>query len=72
VGRIILTAEIIIAILLVITVLLQQQGTGTGLTFGTGESNFYRSRRGIEKFLYLITIILAVLFALGALLSIIF
>jgi len=71
VGRILLTTEIILAVLLVASILLQHQGAGTGLTFGSGDSNFYRSRRGIEKVLFIFTIVLAVLFALTALLDVI-
>ena len=48
--------QIILSILLVVAVLLQHRGTGLGGAFG-GESNVYRSKRGIEKFLYYATII---------------
>lgn len=54
-------AQIIITILLITTILLQQRGTTLGGAFG-GESAVYHSRRGIEKYLYWATIILAILF----------
>ena len=54
--------EIIIAILLIAVILIQQRGTGLGGVFG-GEGNVYVARRGIEKSLFIITIIFAVLFA---------
>lgn len=63
--------QIILAILLVIAILLQHRGTGLGGAFG-GEGNVYRSRRGIEKTLYTITIVLAVLFVVSAILNIIY
>lgn len=63
--------QIIFAILLTIFVLLQQRGSGLGMAFG-GEGNVYRSRRGIEKFLFNGTIVLAVLFCLAALTTVFF
>ncbi|MFA6423606.1 MAG: preprotein translocase subunit SecG [Patescibacteria group bacterium] len=53
--------QIILSILLIISVLMQQRGTGLGGIFG-GEGNVYRSRRGVEKFLFYLTIVLAILF----------
>ncbi|MFA7253960.1 MAG: preprotein translocase subunit SecG [Patescibacteria group bacterium] len=58
--------QIIFAILLTLFVLLQQRGSGLGMAFG-GEGNVYRSRRGIEKFLFYATIAVAVLFCASAL-----
>ncbi|MEE2701245.1 MAG: preprotein translocase subunit SecG [Chloroflexota bacterium] len=55
-------AEIIIAIMLIVVVLAQVRGQGTGM-FGSAQSTF-RTRRGIELTLYRFTIILGVLFAL--------
>ena len=60
--------QIILSILLVTTILLQQRGTGLGGAFG-GESNIYRSKRGIEKFLFWTTIVLAVLFGIAAIVN---
>lgn len=53
--------QIILASLLIISILLQHRGTSLGGAFG-GEGNVYRSRRGAEKFLFYLTIVLAVLF----------
>jgi len=53
--------QIVIAVLLMISILLQHRGTSLGGAFG-GEGNVYRSRRGAEKFLFYSTIVLAVLF----------
>lgn len=63
--------QIVLAILLMIAILLQQRSSGLGLAFG-GEGNVYRSRRGIEKTLYLATIVMATLFALVALATVFF
>lgn len=54
--------QIVIATLLVIAVLLQQRGTALGSAFGQGVNEFYGVRRGLEKKLYWITIILAAIF----------
>jgi len=55
--------------LLITLILMQQRGSGLGAAFG-GEGNIYRSRRGIEKFLFYGTILIAFLFCLTAVLSV--
>ena len=52
--------ELIISIALIASILLQHRGTGLGGAFA-GEANVYRSKRGIEKFLFNSTIALAIL-----------
>jgi preprotein translocase subunit SecG len=61
-------AQIIIAIFLIISVLLQQRGTALGSAFG-GEGGFYSTRRGIQKNLFWATIIFGILFIVLALLN---
>jgi len=57
--------QIIISILLIICVLVQQRGSGLSGVFGGGGEN-YHTKRGLEKYIFIATIILAVLFiALG-------
>ena len=63
-------AQGILAVALIAAILLQQRGTGLGGAFG-GEVTAYRSRRGIERTLFRLTILLAVLFVLFSLLSLI-
>jgi preprotein translocase subunit SecG len=58
----------ILAVALVTAILLQQRGTGLGGAFG-GEVTAYRSRRGIERTLFRLTIVLAVLFVIFSLLN---
>ncbi|KKS42462.1 preprotein translocase subunit SecG [Candidatus Kuenenbacteria bacterium RIFCSPHIGHO2_12_FULL_42_14] len=53
--------QIVIAILLIITILLQNRGSGLGSAFG-GEGNIYMAKRGAEKFIFFATIALAVAF----------
>ena len=52
---------IIVAILLVISILLQQRGSGLGAAFG-GEGNVYLIKRGAEKIIFYASIILSILF----------
>lgn len=63
--------QIIIAILLSIAILLQQRGAGLGAAFG-GEGNIYRTKRGLEKGLFIATIILAACFLIVALLNVLY
>jgi preprotein translocase subunit SecG len=54
-------SQIAVAVLLLSAILLQSRGTGLGGTFG-GEGNVYRTKRGIEKTLFVTTIVLSVVF----------
>jgi protein translocase SecG subunit len=60
-------AEIILSLLLIIGIVLQQRGAGLGGAFGGDNfaSTFYK-RRGAEKFLWHVTIIVAFLFVASA------
>ena len=49
------------AIGLVAAILLQQKGSGLSAAFG-GEGNVYRTKRGVEKWLFVSTIVLGILF----------
>jgi len=62
-DKILNISQIILAIILIASILLQHRGTSLGGAFGGGsEGNMYRSRRGFEKFLFYLTITVAVLF----------
>jgi preprotein translocase subunit SecG len=63
--------QIILAVLMVIAILLQQRGTGLSSAFG-GEGNVYRTKRGLEKIIFIATIILAIAFLATAFLNVIF
>jgi len=54
-------AQIVIGVLLIVLVLLQQRGGGMGVLGGIS-SQFYGSRRGLEKTIFIFTIILGGLF----------
>lgn len=63
-------AQIIIAILLIGAILLQQRDGGLSQVFG-GSAGPYHTRRGVERSIFIATIILAILFLAGAALNII-
>lgn len=56
--------QVVSAIILIVTVLLQQKDSGLSAVFGGG-SSFYQTRRGAEKFVFYITIISALVFFLA-------
>jgi len=64
-------AQIIVAILLIIFILLQQRGTALGSLFGGGETGVYSTRRGIQKKLFWAAIVFGTLFLVLALLNLI-
>lgn len=59
--NVILVVQVLIAAGLVVSILLQSQGTGLGTSFG-GSSEQFRSKRGVEKLLFRATIVLTALF----------
>ena len=63
-------SEIIIAIVLIVIILMQVRGQGSGV-FGSGQASF-RTRRGLERTLFQFTIVLAATFVLIALISFMF
>jgi preprotein translocase subunit SecG len=65
-----LIAQMVISGALVAAILLQARGAGLSATFG-GESTAYRSRRGLERTLFRLTIGLAAVFVLISLISVI-
>lgn len=58
--------EFAVAAMLISSVLLQNRGTGLGGVFAS-EANVYRSKRGVEKFLFNSTIALATILIVGLL-----
>lgn len=60
--------QLILAIIIISVILLQAKGTGLGTAFG-GQSNSYHSKRGIEKVIFSLTIILTILFVIIALIN---
>ncbi|MDP2830569.1 MAG: preprotein translocase subunit SecG [bacterium] len=69
--KIIQIVQLTIAVLLIAAILLQNRGAGLSSIFG-GSGNVYQTKRGIEKILFIATIVLAVLFFLISFASIIY
>ncbi len=63
-------AQIILAILLIVVILLQQKSAGLGGIFG-GSGNIYSTKRGIDKILFYVTVVLTAVFSALALLRLI-
>lgn len=66
--NIIIVIQIVISILLAGSILLQSRGTGLGSTFGGGTEQ-YRSKRGFERLLFRLTIVLISLFFITSVLN---
>jgi preprotein translocase subunit SecG len=60
--------QIVLAVALILVILLQVRGGGLGGIFGQPDT-VYRTRRGIEKSMFQLTIVLVVLFVAVALIS---
>lgn len=72
VAKILPYAQIILSVVLVTAVLLQQSAAGMGGALGGSDGgSFHHTRRGFEKFLFYLSLVCGILFALFALLSII-
>ena len=61
--NVLIFVQIFISILLITLILSQAKGAGLGSAWGGG-SEFYSTRRGMEKIIFTATIILAALFLL--------
>lgn len=63
-------AQTVLGVLLIGTILLQNRGAGLGSSFGGG-GELYITRRGMERLLFRFTILVAVVFVLVSLASLI-
>jgi len=62
--------QIVLAVLVTVAILLQKSEAGAGGAFGGSDSvSTWRTRRGFEKFLFVFTIILSVLFVVTAVIA---
>jgi len=70
-NQILFFAQIGISVVLIILIAFQQRGTALGASFGgSGGSEFYSARRGIQKKIYYATIAVAALFIVLGILNI--
>lgn len=65
--------QIGLSVLLIIAILVQYSEAGAGGAFGNSDSvSSWRTRRGPEKFIFMATIVIAILFVLSTILPVIF
>lgn len=55
-------AQILISVVLILAILFQAKGSGFGAALGGTSSSSFRTRRGVERTLFQLTIVLAVVF----------
>ncbi len=63
--------QIVISVALVILILIQSKGSGMGSLFGGGGSGVYTTRRGVEKTLFNLTVVVSLAFFLVSTLNVI-
>lgn len=63
-GNFLNLAQLLISVILIVVVLLQTRGGDIGAAFGGGGGggSSFRTRRGLEKTLFQLTILLAIIF----------
>ena len=54
--------QIILGVALTAIILLQTRTSSMGSVFGGSETSIYRTRRGVERTLFIVTIVLSLLF----------
>ena len=64
--------QIVVSLLLIVAVLLQERESGVSGVLGGGQGGeFYHRRRGIEKFVFVATILLLIVFVALALVNLV-
>lgn len=69
--QIVYLIQIVLGLVLVVLILLQTKGSGLGSAFGS-DFNFYGTKRGAERMLFSMTIVIATLFLLAAIVGVVF
>lgn len=64
-------AQLLVAIALIVVILFQLHGGGMGGIFGQTDSVF-RTRRGVERSLFILTIVLAIVFVIVAVILVLY
>lgn len=55
--------QIVLAVVIIVLILLQERSSGmSGLFGGGGGDNYYQTRRGMEKFIFISTIVASAVF----------
>ena len=68
--QVIFLIQIILGLILVDLIWLQSKGTGIGSTFG-GDMGFYGTKRGAERLMFIVTIVVSALFLITSLLGVV-
>jgi protein translocase SecG subunit len=68
--KILTISEVVVAILLIISILLQNRGSGLSAAFG-GDFGGYYTKRGMEKFLFYASIVLSAIFLILAIATVV-
>ncbi|HLL78714.1 MAG TPA: preprotein translocase subunit SecG [Ktedonobacteraceae bacterium] len=55
--------QIVLAIVVIFFILLQVRGAGLGSAFGSSSGSVFKTRRGVERLIFNITIVFVILFA---------
>lgn len=63
-------AQILISVTLVILLVLQAKGSGFGAALGGSTGSMFRTKRGVEKTLFQLTVTLVIIFVLISLFSV--
>lgn len=71
IAKILPYLQIILSIILIASILLQQSSAGVGGALGGGDAGgLYNTRRGFEKFLFVLTIVVGILFVASSFIAI--
>ncbi|OHB25156.1 MAG: preprotein translocase subunit SecG [Parcubacteria group bacterium RIFOXYD2_FULL_52_8] len=64
-------AQIVLSVILVALVLVQQNDAGVGAAFGGGQDSSFHVKRGAEKTIFVVTIIVSILFVATAIIALV-
>jgi preprotein translocase subunit SecG len=70
VGSVVNLALILVSVALIASVILQSKGAGLGGLTGADTGGIFTARRGVEKTLFYVTIVLGVVFFVLAIISV--
>lgn len=69
-GNVVDISLVVISVALITSVILQSKGAGLGGLTGADTGGIFTARRGVEKTLFYVTIVLSVVFFILAILSV--
>lgn len=69
-GNVVDISLVIVSVALILSVILQSKGAGLGGLTGADTGGIFTARRGVEKTLFYVTIVLSVIFFILAVLSV--